>query len=198
MLPPESTQAPFASSLPKGSQASTLLIRPASLEDMAAVQAIYAYHVLHSTATFEQSPPNEQEMRRRFTQVQELGLPWLVAQLDGQIVGYAYATSYRSRPAYRFTVENAIYLAQGQIGKGLGQALLEQVVMECEKGPWRQMVAIIAGHDSRGSIALHRSLGFAHVGTQPAVGYKFQQWIDVVIMQRSLGEGSHSLPATQV
>ncbi|QBH20054.1 MULTISPECIES: GNAT family N-acetyltransferase [Alcaligenes] len=198
MFPPESTQAPFASSLPKGSQASTLLIRPASLEDMAAVQAIYAYHVLHSTATFEQSPPDEQEMRRRFAQVQELGLPWLVAQLDGQIVGYAYATSYRSRPAYRFTVENAIYLAQGQIGKGLGKALLEQVVMECEKGPWRQMVAIIAGHDSRSSIALHRSLGFAHVGTQPAVGYKFQQWIDVVIMQRSLGEGSHSLPATQV
>ena len=195
MFPPESTQAPFSASLPQGNHASALLIRHATLDDMSAVQNIYAYHVLHSTATFEQSPPDEQEMGARYIQVREQNLPWLVAELDGQIVGYAYAGTYRSRPAYRFTIEDSIYLAQGQIGKGLGKALLEQLLLECEKGPWRQMVAVISGHDSRGSIALHRSLGFAHVGTQPAVGYKFQQWIDVVIMQRSLGEGSQSQPA---
>lgn len=195
MFPYESKQAPFSSALPKGNHASALLIRSATPDDMLAVQGIYAYHVLHSTATFEQTPPDVQEMRARLAQVREQGLPWLVAELDEHIVGYAYAGTYRPRPAYRYTIEDSIYLAQGQIGKGLGKALLEHLLIECEKGPWRQMIAVISGHDSRGSIALHRSLGFAHVGTQAAVGYKFQQWIDVVVMQRALGEGSQSHPA---
>ena len=195
MFPPDSTQAPFSSALPQGSHATALLVRRATLDDMAAVQSIYAYHVLHSTATFEQTPPDEQEMRSRFSKNQEQNLPWLVAQLGEHIVGYAYAGLYRPRPSYRYTLEDSIYLAQGQTGKGLGKILLEQLLLECEKGPWRQMIAVIAGQDSRGSIALHRSLGFAHVGTLPAAGYKFQQWIDVVLMQRALGEGNQSPPS---
>ncbi|WP_341667641.1 GNAT family N-acetyltransferase [Alcaligenes sp. SDU_A2] len=194
MSTPGTAQAPLSARHSPDAEPADLLIRPATPEDMHAVQAIYAYHVLHSTATFEETPPDLAEMQARHAHITGQGLPWLVAELEGQIVGYAYAGLYRPRIAYRFTLEDSIYLAQGQVGKGLGKALLARLLAECEKGPWRQMIAVIAGHDNRGSIGLHRALGFTHAGTQVATGYKFQQWIDVVFMQRALGPGNQTHP----
>lgn len=188
-------QVPSASSLAsRFTDAAHAIVRDATPSDMEAVQRIYAYHVLHGTATFEEQPPDVQEMQSRLAQVRELGTPWLVADLDGQIVGYCYAALYRPRAAYRYTLEDSIYLAEGQTGKGLGKALLAALLERCEQGPWRQMIAAIGGTNNVGSIALHRSLGFSHAGTQAATGYKFKQWIDVVFMQRALGEGGSTPP----
>ncbi|TEA77508.1 GNAT family N-acetyltransferase [Allopusillimonas ginsengisoli] len=171
-----------------------LEIRDARPEDMEQIQRIYAHHVQHSIATFEEIPPSVQEMQERLAKTMALGLPYLAAILDGKVAGYCYATLYRPRAAYRYTLEDSIYLAPAQSGKGLGKVLLAELIRRCEQGPWRQMVAVIAGHDNRGSIALHRNLGFAYVGSQPATGYKFNQWIDVVFMQRALGPGADTPP----
>src|SRR3546814_16750449 len=111
-------------------------------------------------------------------------MPYLLAQLDNRVVGYCYASLYRPRVAYRYTIEDSIYLEEGQSGQGLGKALLSALIERCEQGPWRQMIAVIAGHDNQGSIGLHRSLGFAHAGTQPAPGFKFNQWLALVCMPR--------------
>lgn len=182
-------QANASGRLPEG-----LTIREATPDDMAQVQQVYAHHLLFSTATFEEVPPTEAEMRERYAKVRSLGLPWLVAEERGAVIGYAYASIYRPRPAYRYTLEDSIYMAEGQSGKGIGVALLSSLIEHCERGPWRQMIAVIGGTQNAGSIALHRKLGFAHVGTQPATGYKFGQWIDVVFMQRALGSGSATPP----
>ncbi|NLC34856.1 MAG: N-acetyltransferase [Alcaligenaceae bacterium] len=168
-------------------------IREAVIDDISQIQQIYAHHVLSSTTTFEEVPPTEQTMRQRLEHVQEHGLPWLVAEIDGRILGYCYAAPYNLRSAYRYTIEDSIYMADGETGKGIGQALLTALLERCEQGPWRQIIAVIAGTQNQNSIALHRKLGFAHVGTQPDTGYKFGQWIDVVFMQRALGPGG-SLP----
>ncbi|GAB2894588.1 GNAT family N-acetyltransferase [Paralcaligenes sp. KSB-10] len=173
-----------------------LTIRDASADDMAYVQAIYAHHVLHSSATFEEVPPTVQEMQSRREHVLAQGLPYLVAVLDKKIIGYSYASAYRPRIAYRYTLEDSIYLADGQGGKGVGKALLTALLARCEQGPWRQMIAVIAGNNNLQSIGLHRSLGFKHAGTQPSTGFKFNQWIDVVFMQRPLGPGDTTLPET--
>lgn len=175
--------------------APTRRIRPATVDDLPEIQKIYAHHVLASTATFEEAPPTVLEMEQRLAKVREQGLPWLVAEVDGRVVGYCYATVYRPRPAYRYTIEDSIYLADGESGKGIGRDLLSALIEHCERGPWRQMIAVIAGTQNQGSVALHRKLGFAHVGTQPATGFKFGQWIDVVFMQRALGAGSETPPA---
>ena len=134
-------------------------------------------------------------MQERLRQIHELGFPYLVADLQGQIVGYCYAAPYRPRPAYRYTIENSIYVASTHPRQGIGHALMEQLIKQCEQGPWRQMIAVIAGRDNGGSIALHRSLGFKDAGVQHATGYKFGRWIDVVFMQRALGDGDRSAPA---
>ncbi len=173
---------------------STRRIREATVDDLVQIQQIYAHHVLSSTATFEEVLPTVHEMEQRLTKVHEQGLPWLVAEIDGRVVGYCYASAYRPRPAYRYTIEDSIYLADGESGKGLGHDLLSTLIEHCERGPWRQMIAVIAGTQNQGSVALHRKLGFAHVGTQPATGFKFGQWIDVVFMQRALGAGSDAPP----
>lgn len=169
-------------------------IRQATVEDIPQIQQIYAHHVLSSTATFEEEPPTQEEMTQRLEAILAQGLPWLVAEQDERILGYCYAAPYRSRPAYRFTIEDSIYLADGESGKGLGQDLLTALLELCDQGPWRQIIAVIAGTQNQSSIALHRKLGFAHVGTQPGTGYKFSQWIDVVFMQRALGEGATTPP----
>ena len=171
-----------------------ITIREATVADIPQMQAIYAHHVLSSTATFEEIPPSIDEMSQRLQKVREHGLPWLVAEESGRIVGYAYAGPYRPRPAYRYTIEDSIYLAEGESGKGIGQQLLATLIEHCERGPWRQMIAVIAGTQNQSSISVHRKLGFAHVGTQPDTGYKFGQWIDVVFMQRSLGDGRSTSP----
>lgn len=185
-----------------GAQASAALeaspghrVREATIGDIPGIQQIYAHHVLSSTATFEEVPPSVEEMSQRLQNVRSQGLPWLVAEQDGQVVGYAYAAPYRPRPAYRYTIEDSVYLADGNYGKGIGHDLLSSLIAHCERGPWRQMIAVIAGTQNQGSIALHRKLGFAHVGTQPDTGYKFGQWIDVVFMQRALGAGGSAPPA---
>lgn len=171
-----------------------LTVRDAIVDDIPEVQRIYAYHVQNSTATFEETAPTEEEMQARRLSILDHGLPYLVAQHGDRIVGYAYAAPYRARPAYRYTIEDSIYLAQDITGKGIGKALLATLIERCEQGPWRQMVAVIAGSNNLSSINLHRKMGFAHAGTQMATGYKFKQWIDVVFMQRALSGGSLTAP----
>lgn len=165
------------------------------LSDLAAVTAIYAHHVRHGLATFEEIPPDEAELARRFDSVRALGTPWLVAERGGAVAGYAYASLYRTRSAYRFTLEDSIYIAPEAAGQGIGGALLDRLLAECTALCYRQMVAVIGDSANAASIALHRSRGFAHAGVLPAVGFKFGRWVDSVFMQRPLGEGLDTLPA---
>jgi phosphinothricin acetyltransferase len=170
------------------------VVRDATEADMVLVQAIYAHHVLHGVSTFEEVPPSAEEMLSRRAAVLALGLPYLVAELDGRVVGYCYATSYRSRPAYRHTIEDSVYVAEGLGGHGIGSALLRELIARCEMGPWRQMLAVIGNSENEGSIGLHRSLGFQPVGTLTSVGFKLGRWVDTVLMQRPLGSGDTTLP----
>jgi phosphinothricin acetyltransferase len=163
--------------------------------DLAAVGAIYAHHVRHGLASFEEVPPSLDELRARRAAVLSLGLPYLVAELADQVVGYCYATAYRPRPAYRYTVEDSVYVADGLGRRGVGGALLGALLARCEAGPWRQMIAIIGDSGNTGSIALHRRFGFQHVGTLAAVGFKHGRWVDSVVMQRALGAGDATPPS---
>ncbi len=172
-----------------------ITLRDATEADMAAVLAIYADHVLHGLASFEETPPGLDEMLARRAAVRQLGLPYLVAEAGGAVVGYSYATAYRPRPAYRFTVEDSVYVADGLGGRGIGSALLGELIARCEAGPWRQMFAVIGDSGNAASLGLHRSLGFAPVGTLRSVGFKFGRWVDTVLMQRPLGPGDETLPA---
>ena len=172
----------------------SVLIRDAEEADMEAVQAIYARHVLHGLATFEETPPSVEELLSRRASVLMSGLPYLVAELEGKIAGYAYATAYRPRPAYRFTIEDSVYVAEGLGGRGIGSALLGELIARCEKGPWRQMLAVVGNSGNEGSIALHKRMGFREVGILRSVGFKLGQWVDTVLMQRPLGEGDESAP----
>lgn len=171
-----------------------VLVRDAAVEDMAAVQRIYAHHVLQGLATFEETAPSVEDLVGRRAAVLGQGLPYLVAELDGRIVGYSYATFYRPRPAYRHTIENSVYVEQGLGGRGIGRALLEALIARCDAGPWRQMIAVIGDSGNAASIALHTRLGFQPVGTLHAVGFKLGRWVDTVLMQRPLGSGSATLP----
>ncbi len=167
-----------------------LVIRDAYPDDMASVQKIYAHHVQFGLATFEEIPPSVEELLARRAAVLALGLPYLVAERAGEILGYSYATSYRPRPAYRHTVEDSVYLAEGLGGQGIGTALLAELIRRCEAGPWRQMLAVIGDSANAGSIGLHRKLGFEPAGTLRSVGFKLGRWVDTVLMQRALGSGS--------
>ncbi len=166
------------------------LIRPSRVEDLPSITAIYRQHVLHGTASFELDPPTEAEMGRRREDVLSKGLPYLVAEDDGKIAGYAYANHFRPRPAYRFCLENSIYLAADSQRRGLGRALMAELIARCDAAGARQMVAVIGGADNAGSIGLHAALGFAHAGRLAASGWKFGRWHDTVLMQRSLGTGA--------
>ena len=161
---------------------------------MVAVQEIYAHYVLHGVATFEEVPPRVDELLSRRAFVLGLGLPYLVAVMDGRIAGYSYATTYRPRPAYRHTVEDSVYVAKGLGAHGIGSALLSCLIARCEAGPWRQMLAVIGNSGNAGSIALHARLGFEPAGTLTSVGFKLGQWVDTVLMQRPLGSGDATLP----
>jgi L-amino acid N-acyltransferase YncA len=169
-------------------------LRDATPADFPAIAAIYAHHVLYGSASFEETPPDLDELLRRHAAVRRHGLPWIVAELDGKVAGYSYATPYRPRAAYRYTVEDSIYIDEAFRGLGLGRTLLKALIERCETGPWRQMIAVVA--DPRGgSLALHTSLGFEMVGTLHAVGFKHNEWRDTTLMQRALGAGSASVPA---
>ncbi|HEY7549808.1 MAG TPA: GNAT family N-acetyltransferase [Hyphomicrobiaceae bacterium] len=169
-------------------------VRAATTADVAAIAAIYRPAVLHGTASFELEPPDEAEMLRRFTAVTAAGYPYFVATLDERVVGYAYASAYRTRPAYRFTVENSVYIAPDAQGKGVGGALLKMLVAASTAKGYRLMVAVIGDSRNFASIALHRSAGFKFCGTIHSVGYKFGRWLDSVIMELPLGEGDTSAP----
>jgi phosphinothricin acetyltransferase len=169
-------------------------IRPSRDADVPAITAIYGYHVLHGVASFEEVPPDAAEIARRRGEVVKRGLPYLVAERDGRLIGYCYAGPFRPRVAYRFTVEDSVYVEAGEIGRGLGRALLEQVIARCGELGYRQMVAVIGGRETTGSIRLHQRLGFTHIGVLPSVGFKFGRWVDIIMMQRELGPGSDSLP----
>lgn len=155
--------------------------------DIPALAEIYSYHVRHGLASFELEPPDTAEMARRHAYVTGLGLPYLVAEIGGGIAGYAYVTPYRTRPAYRFTVEDSVYIHRDFFGSGVGSALLPRLIAACEKAGCRQMLAIIGDSENRPSIRLHEKFGFAHACMLPAVGYKFDRWVDSVLMQRPIG-----------
>jgi L-amino acid N-acyltransferase YncA len=167
-----------------------LIIRDAKRTDMTTVRRIYAHHVLHGLGTFEEKVPSKAELERRRRQVRARGLPYLVAEIDGRIVGYSYATSYRERSAYRYTVEDSVYVDAEASRQGVGRALLREVIARAQAGGWRQMIAVIGDRGNHASIGLHNSFGFRLAGTLHAVGFKFGRWVDTVLMQRQL-----SLPA---
>jgi phosphinothricin acetyltransferase len=169
-----------------------IAVRPAAPEDMARVQEIYAGHVLHGTASFEEEPPDLGEMCRRREAALTVGLPYLVAHRDGAILGVAYAARYRPRSAYRHTAEDSVYLDPSAIGGGIGKALLAQVLERSAAAGYREMIAIIGDSGNAASIGLHRRLGFRHVGTFTRVGLKFGRWLDSVLMQRSLHDSDAS------
>ncbi|WP_436127853.1 N-acetyltransferase family protein [Acidovorax sp. LjRoot117] len=171
-------------------------MRPAHDGDLPAIQALYAHHVLHGLASFEEVPPGVDDLRARHAAVLAAGLPYLVAELEGQVVGFAYATPYRARSAYRHTVEDSVYVAPGLAGRGIGAALLGAVIRQCEPGPWRQMLAVVGqGDENAGSLALHARMGFERIGALRSVGFKKGRWLDTVLMQRPLGAGDGALPA---
>jgi L-amino acid N-acyltransferase YncA len=162
------------------------LVRDALEPDMSAVRDIYAHYVLHSLATFEETPPSLDDMLARRRASVDLGLPYLVAEAGGVVAGFAYAGLYRSRPAYRYAIEDSVYVADGQTGRGIGSALLGELIARCERGPWRQILAVVGDSANSGSITLHRRFGFEFVGVLRSVGFKFGRWVDTPILQRAL------------
>jgi L-amino acid N-acyltransferase YncA len=162
------------------------LVRPANERDLAEIARIYRHYVLHDTATFEIDPPRREHMLARYADILKLGLPYLVAEVESGIAAYAYASAYRPRPAYRFTIEDSIYVDPAHTGKGCGRILLSTLLDICAKGPWQQMVAVIGDSANHRSVRLHEYFGFRHVGTLQAVGFKFDRWIDTVVMQKAL------------
>ena len=171
------------------------IIRESALRDIAAITAIYRHAVLHGTGSFEIDPPDEAEIARRRATIVESGYPYLVAERAGVVVGYSYAGVYRPRPAYRFTVENSVYVAPDQQGAGIGRALLLALLAACEARGYRLMVAVIGDSANHASIKLHASFGFVHAGALPAVGWKHGVWLDSVFMTRALGDGAATAPA---
>jgi phosphinothricin acetyltransferase len=174
----------------------TIRIRPSTEDDLGSIAAIYGHHVLHGTGSFETEPPGEKEMRRRRADVLARGLPHLVAEEEGgAILGYAYASAYRPRAAYRNTVENSVYVRHDIVGRGVGRLLLAELIAQCEALGVRQMVAVVGDSANLASLRLHEAFGFRLVGTLRSVGRKHGRWLDTVLLQRALGEGDRTDPA---
>jgi L-amino acid N-acyltransferase YncA len=169
-------------------------IRDATDDDMAAVQAIYSYYVTRSAASFEEEPPGVEEMKARRATVTARGLPYLVAVEAGEVLGYTYAGPFRQRSAYRYTVEDSIYVAPFVVGRGIGRALLAALIERCTSLGYRQMIAVIGDSANQASISVHRAQGFGQEGVLRGVGLKFGRWVDVVIMHRTLGGDDRPLP----
>ncbi len=169
-----------------------LLIRPSQSIELEAMAAIYRWHVANSSGTFETIAPSLDEFAQRRNEVLAKGLPWLVCERQGQMLGYAYANPFRPRLAYRYCLEDSIYLAPGAAGQGTGRLLLAELIARCEAWGARQMIAVIGDSANAASIALHRSLGFGECGLMRSAGWKFDRWLDVVLMQRRLGLGDGS------
>jgi len=177
------------------SPAAALTLRPSTEADLPAIQAIYAHAVDHGTGTFETDVPTLEEMGRRRAEVLGRNLPWLVAERGGEVLGYAYANYFRPRLAYRFCVEDSIYLAPAAQGQGVGRLLLAELIGRCEAAGARQMLAVIGDADNAGSIGVHTALGFQQTGVLKSAGWKFGRWLDVVLMQRTLGLGDSAAAA---
>ena len=173
-----------------------LEIRDAAVADMQSLHAIYAHHVLHGFGTFDETPPLLGVFEEKWRGTVASGLAWLVATAERDVVGYAYASPFRPRTGYRYSVEDSVYVRDDARGKGVGTCLLGPLITRCEAAGARQVIAVIGGSDNAGSIALHRNAGFAHAGTIKGVGYKLGRWIDVVMMQRALNGGDQSPPPT--
>lgn len=171
-----------------------VVIRAAAATDLPAITAIYKDAVLHGTATFELEPPGLAEMTRRYETLTAGGFPYLAAVMEDVVVGYAYAGPYRPRPAYRFTVENSVYLDPSAQGRRIGTRLLQELIAQCEARGYRQMIAVIGDSANAASIGVHARAGFDMIGTHPDVGFKFGRWLDTVMMQRALGEGGRTIP----
>lgn len=171
-----------------------VVIRDALDGDVPAIQGIYAHHVLHGTASFELEPPTVEQMRERLAGVVANSMPYIVAEIDGVVRGYAYTTPYRPRPAYRHTVEDSVYLEDGWAGRGIGGKLMAELIARCTAGGWRQMLAVVGDSANAASLALHARFGFRPVGTLRSVGFKHGQWRDTVLMQRELGDAEHTPP----
>jgi phosphinothricin acetyltransferase len=169
-------------------------IRPAIDADIGAITAIYAHHVLHGTGTFETTPPNEEDMAGRRRDVLAKGLPYLVVEDASGVLGFAYCNWFKPRPAYRFSAEDSIYLAPDAQGLGLGRLLLTELMAQAERAGVRKLIAVIGDSANNGSIGLHKACGFTHVGILSACGWKFDRWLDVVMMERSIGLGSSAAP----
>ncbi len=172
-----------------------MIIRDSLPADGPALAAIYGHHVLHGLGTFEEIPPNTAEMSARRAAVVARGLPYLAAQADEGVVGFAYASPFRLRVAYRYTVEDSIYIASGHAGRGVGKALLQAVIDRCEALGLRQIIAVVGDSGNAASIGLHRALGFEDVGVTPAVGFKHGRWVDIVTLSRALGAGASTPPS---
>ncbi len=171
-----------------------MLIRDATEADLAAIQAIYAHHVLNGVGTFEEVPPTVDDMTGRWRAVVGLGLPWLVAEDEGRLWGYAYAAPFRARSAYRYVAEDAIYVAHDAARRGVGRALMRDLIARCEALGLRQLMAVIGDSANAGSIGLHRAVGFEPVGVFRDVGYKHRRWLDIVLMQKRLNDGGDRDP----
>jgi phosphinothricin acetyltransferase len=169
-------------------------LRPATTADIPAITAIYSHAVRHGTASFELEPPTEPEMTRRMQAVLDGKFPYLAADIDGKLAGYAYASLYRTRPAYRFTVENSVYVAADMHRRGVGKALLQRLIDECTARGYRQMIAVIGDSDQAASIGVHKACGFEPAGNLKSIGWKFGKWLDTPLMQRSLGDGAKTKP----
>ena len=174
-----------------------MILRPITRADVPAVQAIYAHHVEHGTGTFEEVPPSAEEMAERIAAVQRRSLPYLVAETDGEVAGFAYAGPFRLRAAYRYTAEDSIYVAPAKMGRGIGTRLLQAVVDECQALGLHQLVGVIGDSSNGGSIGVHRACGFELVGVLPGLGFKHGRWLDVVWMQKALNGGAQASPAAR-
>lgn len=172
----------------------SVAIRPATPADIPAITRIYAHAVEHGTASFELDPPDEAEMAHRMKELLANEFPYFVAELNGTVAGYAYAAPYRARPAYRFTVENSVYVAPDIQRRGVGKTLLEALIQACTTRGFRLMIAVIGDSKQAASIGVHEATGFNHVGVFENVGYKFDRWLDTVLMQRALGDGATKPP----
>ena len=170
------------------------IIRPSRDSDLPAITAIYQHHVLTGTGTFEIEPPTAADMAQRRADVLSKGLPYLVAEHEGQVLGFAYCNWFKPRPAYRFSAEDSIYLADDALGKGEGRALLAELALQAERAGLRKLIAVIGDSANAGSIGVHRSVGFEPVGVLKSCGWKFERWLDVVLMEKSLGLGSKQPP----
>lgn len=171
-----------------------MIIRAATAEDADSLAAIYGHHVLTGFGTFEEDPPSPAEMARRIAAIADLGLPYVVAEAEGGVLGFAYAGPFRPRPAYRYTLEDSVYVAPDAIGRGVGRAVLAAVIEACEALGVRQLVAVIGDSQNAASIGLHTSLGFHRQGVGQSFGFKHGRWVDIVWMQKSLNGGDETAP----